>query len=438
MSRTPTDFDKAPVDAVEGVETDPRWKLVERVAASPAFQRSKRVRDFLLFISERALLRPELPIREPEIRKAVFGRSADPNDPEDTLVRVQASQLRKRLLAYFATEGADEPMIIEVPKGTYTPMFKERRRELPVEPASAAVIGGSAPRPSRTALAATAAAFALLLALAVGLLFDNLRLRRTHVSDPLHLQPSVERLWRQIFGTGRVYAVLADGNLTTFQDLLKYQLTLPEYQRQRFQGAATEKIADKTTREFAVQLMYREFTGIADTNLARRVVTVNALQGRHTDIVLARYADAGQFRSQNVIVSGSRRANPWLELFEPRLNFRSRFEEDGRRAYLDNMSPAVGEEATYKVVWNHVGYCRVAYLSNLDGNGSVLIVSGSDMTSSDAGSEFITNERWVQTLLTRLDVGPDQPVPHFEVLLRTQLLLGSAPNFDVVAHRIHD
>src|SRR5687768_5334827 len=102
------------------LETDPRWELAERVAASPSFQRSKRVRDFLLFICRRALQDENAPIREAEIRTAVFGRSPDADDPEDTLVRVQASQLRKRLQVYFATEGAEERMVIEVPKGSYS------------------------------------------------------------------------------------------------------------------------------------------------------------------------------------------------------------------------------------------------------------------------------------------------------------------------------
>jgi len=107
-------------------KADPRWQLVERVAASASFQRSKRVRDFLLFACERALEDPATPVREPEIRKAVFGRSHEPDDPDDTLVRVQASQLRKRLLVYFSTEGADETLVIDVPKGSYTPIFQER------------------------------------------------------------------------------------------------------------------------------------------------------------------------------------------------------------------------------------------------------------------------------------------------------------------------
>jgi hypothetical protein len=411
------------------LETDPRWRLAERVAASAAFQRSKRARDFLLFVCRRAIEHPELPIRESEIRRVVFGRSKETDDPEDTLVRVQASQLRKRLQMYFSTDGAQETTIIDVPKGSYAPVFKPRPMEAPaVAPAPAA------PAPTRPIVFPVLAA---LFALACLILFvQNRVLRGRPATGAFKVEPSVDRLWRQMFGDGRVYLVLSDGNLTMYQDLLQYQLTLPQYQRQRFVELAEERLPDREKQSWAEQLMNREFTSIADINLARRVVTVDTLQGRGTDVVLARHADPSQFQSQNVILAGSRRANPWLELFEGRLNFRSRFEESGRRAYLDNTVPRDGEAATYQVVWNHVGYCRVAYLPNLGGTRSVLVISGSDMASSDAGSEFITSERWVAPLLDELKPEPDGRIPHFEVLLRTQLLLGTAPNFEKIALRV--
>jgi len=418
-------------------ESDPRWKLVERVAASASFQRSKRVRDFLLFVCERAIEDPHAPVREADIRRSVFGRTAEPEDPEDTLVRVQASQLRKRLQVYFSTEGIAETLIIEVPKGSYMPIFKERHVD-----GSAAVVAAAAletpasPPPAAMRRAALPAAAAILALLCAGLLVENHRLRRGPAATPLAVSPAVDRLWRQMFGAARVYVVLSDSNLTMFQDLIRTQLTLPEYQQQRFVTVAEEKLTERTAQVWATQLMNREFTSIADIHMARRVVTVDVQQGRPTDVVLARHADPTQFQSQNVVLCGPRRANPWLELYEPKLNFRSRFTEGDRRAYFDNTAPEAGELATYQVVWNHVGYCRVAYLPNAEGTHGVLIVSGTDMSSSDAGSEFITSERWVKPLLDDLGVGANGRIPHFEVLLRAQLLLGTAPNFERIALRV--
>ncbi len=56
----------------------------------------------------------------------MFGREAGYNPSDGNIVRVQARDLRKRLAAYFAEEGAEEPVVIEIPKGGYVPHFQPR------------------------------------------------------------------------------------------------------------------------------------------------------------------------------------------------------------------------------------------------------------------------------------------------------------------------
>ena len=115
---------------------DARWQLLQRVAGSSIFQKSNRLRELLLFVGARTIENPESPIREHEIGVQVFGRPSSYDTSQDTLVRVQASQLRKKLQQHFAEEGRDEPLLVEMPKGSYTLVF--RSREEPVaEPAPA-------------------------------------------------------------------------------------------------------------------------------------------------------------------------------------------------------------------------------------------------------------------------------------------------------------
>ena len=107
----------AAAGAAESWRDDPRWALAERVAGSAAFQRSWRLRALLLFLCERALRDPQAPIREEEIGAAVFGRGADFDTSLDTLVRVQVSQLRKKLQLHFAADAASVvAMIVRGPR----------------------------------------------------------------------------------------------------------------------------------------------------------------------------------------------------------------------------------------------------------------------------------------------------------------------------------
>src|SRR5205807_269514 len=115
-----------------------RRKLVERVAGSRYLAKSARLRDLLIYLSERVLNESASGIHEQEIGHRVFGRPADYDTGADNIVRVHASTLRKRLEQYFAEEGTAEPLILEIPKGNYTPVFRKRESPAAVqEPAAA-------------------------------------------------------------------------------------------------------------------------------------------------------------------------------------------------------------------------------------------------------------------------------------------------------------
>ncbi len=440
MNSQPDKAQQPDADSVSG----PQWQLVQRVAASTAFQKSHRQRDFLLYVCERALRNPGSIVHEQELGRAVFGKSLDFDGSQDTLVRVQASQLRKRLQQYFSSEGSAEPTIIEIPKGSYMPVFRQRAFETPL-PETSVESGSSTLLPPKIESAKTRPGKLLALGcltlilsvLCIWLWKANHELHQ-RLSGDLEPQPAVDLLWQQMFGNGEhTYIVLSDSNLTLFQDLIKYQLSPTEYETQQFPDLADQRLHDPASRDIARRLMIREYTSITDASLVRRIAILNAVHQIPTDVILARDASPRHFESHNVILVGPRRANPWLALFEDRLNFRSRFDEAGPAAYFENHAPLPSEEHTYAATWNTLGYCRVAYLpNNRDAGKSVLIISGTEMGSSEAGAEFITTERWVRQLRTTLGVTGKQPVPYFEVLLRTHLVISAAPSFEIVAHRI--
>src|SRR5215469_12021273 len=107
-----------------------RKLLVERVSSSPQLNRSARLRDMLIYVSSRVLDEEAGEIHEQEVGHKVFGRPANYDTSSDNIVRVHASMLRKRLEQYFAEDGANEPVIVEVPRGNYAPVFRDREVEI--------------------------------------------------------------------------------------------------------------------------------------------------------------------------------------------------------------------------------------------------------------------------------------------------------------------
>ena len=108
---------------------DPRSLLVERILASQQFRGSLRLREFLLYISECALKETPETANEQQIGVHVFQRPPGYNSSEDSIVRTHARLLRLKLAEYFSTDGTAEPVVVEVPKGHYLPVFRLRTSE---------------------------------------------------------------------------------------------------------------------------------------------------------------------------------------------------------------------------------------------------------------------------------------------------------------------
>src|SRR5215470_19749159 len=102
-----------------------RRRQLERVLASSAFARSERLSRLLRFVVERHLEGRDTELKESLIGVEVFGRQPDYDPKLDSIVRSEAARLRSRLIEYYASDGSGDPVVIELPKGGYTPRFRQ-------------------------------------------------------------------------------------------------------------------------------------------------------------------------------------------------------------------------------------------------------------------------------------------------------------------------
>lgn len=102
--------------------------------ASPYFDASSRSREFLRYVVEEALAGRGAALNQAAIAISVFGRDARFDAVLDPIVRVQAGRLRRSLERYYLLSGESEPLRIELPKGSYAPVFVLPRAP-PVSPA---------------------------------------------------------------------------------------------------------------------------------------------------------------------------------------------------------------------------------------------------------------------------------------------------------------
>ncbi|MBO9448212.1 hypothetical protein [Ruegeria sp. R14_0] len=97
---------------------------LDRVLASRQFVETTRLARFLTYLVHQTLSGNDDALKGYSIGLDVFDKPDDFDPAIDTIVRVQASKLRSRLDLYYATDGAEDPLRILVPKGSYVPVFQ--------------------------------------------------------------------------------------------------------------------------------------------------------------------------------------------------------------------------------------------------------------------------------------------------------------------------
>jgi len=104
---------------------------LERILASPAFRGTKRSQEFLRYVVVNSLEGRTDCLKERSIGIEVFGRAPDYATGDDSIVRVKASEVRKRLAQFYRDAGEDTVVQIDLPAGSYAPEF--RFRDVPAE-----------------------------------------------------------------------------------------------------------------------------------------------------------------------------------------------------------------------------------------------------------------------------------------------------------------
>ncbi len=97
---------------------------LQKILTSQKFTRAGRLATFLRFVVENAIEGKEDSLKESVLGIDVFGRDTSYDPRIDPVVRVEARRLRQRLEDYYREEGAADPVVIELPKGGYVPVFR--------------------------------------------------------------------------------------------------------------------------------------------------------------------------------------------------------------------------------------------------------------------------------------------------------------------------
>jgi hypothetical protein len=117
---------------------------LEAMLADPIFVQSSRCKRFLRFIVEQTLSGNAGQLKERTVGIAAFERANDYDTGDDSIVRVTANEVRKRISQFYQESSRAHLIQIELPRGSYVPEFRiqpARRTDKPVETEAPAQVG---------------------------------------------------------------------------------------------------------------------------------------------------------------------------------------------------------------------------------------------------------------------------------------------------------
>ncbi|MBN8732330.1 MAG: winged helix-turn-helix domain-containing protein [Acidobacteria bacterium] len=401
---------------------DPRWALVQRIAASRHFAKATQLHDFLLYITARSLEGREDEVHEFNIGCAVLGRDEGFLPSEDNIVRVQARHLRKKVEDYFSNEGQGEPLLLTIPKGGYVPRFEPRvvtaRGEEQEHKAGQQMAAGmEAVHPWRWALAGLAVG--LLIAACVGLVVWARPIKPAN--------PFLSVLFREGQETN---IVVADSCLVAIQDLLKTDITLDEYTAPEFHENMLARAPDPSMKAVVQKLFSRQYTSLGDLNIASRLWREAGGYPGAARLRFARHVGLREFKTSNFILLGSRRGIPWDGLFETKLHFKPIWDAERGRFFFRRQSARAGEPAEYETDGRkQETFATIVLMPNLDRSGYVLRLTGLTMEGTEAMGELVLRSDADPRLLGVLEKARTGQGEFLEVLVRVSSVggAGTAP-----------
>ncbi len=403
-------------------------KQIELLVSSHTLHGSESLCKLLRYLAQHALDEPGVRLKEYQIATEVFGRPADFDPQLDSMIRVQAGRLRAKLAEYYGSEGPDDPIVVELPKGTYQLQFHRRHSgEHKLHPGP---VNGAAHPEHLTAgssqtwkMAAITLGLLLIAALGVIAILSRHKAAPTVLAGP----PDV--------GAGE------------FRQLWKGFISGMEEPWLIFSNAAFVGRPESGMRYYnpsrdAAGPIWDHYTGVGEVLAVHDLDQVFALLHRDIRVKRGSLFSLDDVKNNDLIFLGSPSENLTLtEIPTTREFVFQRVAEGPRKGDLAivNLHPRPGEGRVFLASPYDSplteDYALVSLMPGLDPTRSVMIFAGTTTFGTQAAVEYVCHQNSLKELLSRLSVNKSGEVKPFEALLRVKVTHGVPVEAELLAVR---
>lgn len=432
---------------------------VKEVIEGAAFKGSHRSGQFLKYIVEQAIAGHFESLKERVIGVELFGRSPSYDTGEDAIVRVTASDVRKRLLQHYGRYGTTSEFRISLPLGSYIPeITRDLHYHEPVlVPVNAATVHVEEPPATLSAPTTPLEAVTTpvpiephiaqekhvrtwpFVSTLIGLLLLGLLgalWNRSHISN----SAATILPWTDFLTTPRALQLIAsDPDIAEIQDYTRQPVSVSDYANHKY-IPEPDKLSPDILR-LSQGLMRGDKASIVDLPIAVSIAELAQIRSKKIEVHFARTVQLANLQTDdNFILLGSPRSNPWTAFFSDPLSFHFVYDQNMRQEIIRNVHPRPNEQAQYVPTglgWaTGQSYAIVALVRNPDQNGQVLILAGANAEGTEAAGKLVIDLPRMSAALKNCGISPTGPMQHFEMLLKLSMMAGSSTSVNVEACHI--
>jgi hypothetical protein len=406
------------------------------ILASPVFHGSKRCQQFLEYVCERALQGDSGALKERTIAVEVFGRQPHIDLGEDTIVRVGAREVRKRLAQYYVTpEGVAAEIRIDLPSGSYAPDFRyptaplEKEASPALEKPAATSLAEAAPRRPRSRRLWLIGAFAVVCVAAAAI---------WRLAAPNPTAGAFQRFWEPVFRSADPLLIAIAHPIVYHPSTHALRLSEQNQPPQDIPFQRPIQVPPKELNGNDLIPVFNQYVGYGDTVAANEVTAMLARNSRAVRLRMASGIEFADLRKAHTLLIGAV-TNRWTMELQQAWRYRLNWTPGARAFIVDTQANPAGKEGQWSVVAKDDGsapddYILICRVHSTYTGGLIMVAAGLKQFGTEAGGRLLADPEQLGVILRKLPVGWENR--NLQLILHARVI-GNTPALpDVVASAV--
>jgi hypothetical protein len=421
MSKSVTTVHELNVARDPSPHPDEVRRQLQRILASPVFHGSKRCQQFLEYVCVKSLAGEAGALKERTVAVEVFGRPAHIDLGEDTIVRVGAREVRKRLAQYYMTpEGAQSEIRIDLPSGSYAPEFRyvavSPEREAP--PPAAPVVTAPLPRNRKLIVWGTLGVVVALSALVVGRLIA-----------PSPNMEAFQRFWEPVLRSHDPLLIAMAHPIVYHPSSRAFKLSEQNLPPQEVPMQRPIQVAPQDLDSTDLVPVLNQYVGFGDMIAANEVTSMLTRKSHGVRVRLASNLEFADLRNVQTLLIGAV-TNRWTMEMQQVWRFRFNWTPGTRTVIVDTQAtPVAGRQ--WSIVAQDDGsapedYILVCRIHSHSTGGWLMVAAGLKQFGTEAAGRLLADPEQLGAILRKLPAGWEaknlQLVLHARVIRNTPAL----------------